>query len=572
MSRILLSVALSVGLVACAEEAPPEVGVEEGAVVTKVTCDPNSQEPPPRPGGSCTYEISLDEVSNLIGQGASDPDMELNVHASADASAVNWPGAMPATAEFTAGMTRAVGRGNVIASYTVQIGQQRQVQLCADFTEVDSGLNGGDDHGHACKTITLRADAGPSPGSVVCPSEAKPAVASTMCGPNQCNGKFGAQFEVMVADSDGDGVNNDFDFTPDVCDEEHKGKLGRASLIWDYYGNGPMTRFFQDAGPDLMKAEKDYDFVVLVIDPNFAGPVLENATAIDGADLVLSPQEANLYLGMQEITRRGFDMDVWVFSHGTDLTGNSGITRTDFSSDDAKECTGLPGGEICGNGNDDDGDGHTDEAPCAQLPIAEVCRNAIDDDGDGIVDEQTGVWDHELVQNLASSRIGTYLVPIRMVYSIACFNEGLNWAWQFVGAKVTSGTEHINFFPTFFGGFADAWNTASDYATSVNLSAKPGDHFWSLAYMETQALTVDCDDVSGNPPGSEELWSVTARNACAHDFFHDDDGGGNADDAVYNIVPYDNGKSGADNMDIESTRVTAGDATIKKFAPATLTW
>lgn len=548
MSRVSGSLFLILATTACVDavdvEEVDEVGAAEQAALV---CNPE-EPPPPRPqSGPCVYEIRLDSVENIAGQGITEGAMEMNVLASIDGQSFSWPGAMPATATFVPETETALGHGSDVVSIVVPAGTQRNVQVCATFTEVDDGgANGDDDVGTDCATVTLRAPRLPS-GAVVCPSSGDVPVASDLCGDNQCNGRFRGTFEVMVADADGDGVENADDFTPEVCDEELKGQLGRASLIWFHMGDGPVTTFFQSMGTDLRKAMDGYDFTVLIIDPSYAGPFLVDATAIKDADLVLSPYEANLYLGMQEITERGYDMDVWVFSHGSQDEHDDGRVVTYFSSLDKNECV-------------------TEGAGVGE----ETCWNYVDDDGDGLEDEVDGVYDHEIVQNLDPARIGTDLVPIRMAYSIACYNEGMNWAWYDVGAKVVSGTLRINFYPVFYGGFADAWNTGSSYAASVAGSDDPADRLAVEAYMEGEGLLFDCDDFED---GSEELLSVLGLNPCAEDFFVDSDGTG-PDEAVFDIgvEHYDPAQSGLANMDRDSARFITGDGTIRKFFPPTLTW
>ena len=573
---IISSLGLVGGLGACTEVADEPATSTVTAASTASPpdlCDEVNHEPVPRPGGSCTFEVSLDSVTVTAGQGISEGALELNVQASAGTATTSWPGALPAVHDdFVPGTTVPAGKGHVIASFTVPAGQVKKVKTCASFTEVDNGgANGVDDVGSACTQVTMTATAAAG-GKVVCSATpAAPTVSATLCGDNQCLGSAAAHFEVMVKDADMDGVENDEDFTPDVCDQAEKGQKGRASLVYFHMGDGPMTTFFQAFATDLSKALAGYDYRVVILDPTYAGPFLVNAQALGQADLVLDPFEDNLYLAMQEITRRGYDMDIWIWSHGAQMT-RVGLQRTDIMSLDEDECAPMPD-EICGNGLDDDGDALVDEGDCGPVPQGEICWNGSDDDGDGFVDEADGIFDSEIVQHLTPDRIGTTLVPIRMVYSIACFAEGMNWAWDLVGAYVTSGTLGIDFYPVFYGGFADAWSSASTYADAVVLSDKPGDRSLVNTYVDLQSVPWNCDDVSF-PNGQEELLEVRALNPCARDFFVDDDGAEVGDDAVYDIgaSAYDASLSGQANMDAQSTRIIDGDGTIRKFVPATLSW
>lgn len=574
-------VALVSTWVACVDAEEPATPDTTAAFSTPAPLQCNPQEPPPPlyVGGSCTFEIRLDQIENLSGQGASEGSMEVSVEAEADGNAdVPWPASpiplppgLVMTNEFVPGQSTATGKGNVLATVTVASGQQVVVPMCATITEHDNGgTNGGDDTGTACTNVTLTAAQRPG-GKVLCQSSpSAPRADTNLCGDNQCNGSFRAHFEVMVTDADGDHVENEDDFTPDLCDEENKGQLGRASLVYFHMGDGPMTTFYQSMGTDLSKALTGYDYTVLIIDPTYAGPFLVNAAALAGVDLVLEPYEANLYLGMQEITQRGYDMDVWLFSHGNQLHDANGVPYTKFASLDTDECTGVPDGELCGNGVDDDEDLVIDEAACEAIPAGELCWTGDDEDGDGIEDENDGIWQFEITQRLDPALIGTDSVPIRMLYSIACFHQGMNDAWTSVGAKVVSGTLKINFFPVFFGGFADAWNTARTYDAAVVQSDNVLDRGLVYTFMESAGLTFNCDDIGDGV--WEEALSVLGLNLCARDFFVDDDGQG-SDKAEYDLgADYDAALSGASNMDAQSLRVRLGDGTIKKYVPATLSW
>ncbi|MCH2367989.1 MAG: hypothetical protein MK554_12360, partial [Planctomycetes bacterium] len=71
---------------------------------------------------------------------------------------------------------------------------------------------------------------------------------------------------------------------------------------------------------------------------------------------------------------------------GNDVGGQSETLMPDVGEDPCGEEPG--GGEICDNGEDDDGDGLADceDSDCACKPSAEVCDNGVDDDGDGAAD------------------------------------------------------------------------------------------------------------------------------------------------------------------------------------------
>lgn len=562
-----------IGLVACTEPSDPEPSAAPDTSTTSTelqqACDPNE---PPRqihPGAACTYEISLDYIKAIDGQGISEGDMELNVKASADGSSISEPGAMPSTDDYFEDRQVSTD-GRVIATYVVSPGAPQVVKLCATFTEVDNGgSNGVDDVGTRCKNVTLSAIALPN-NRVECPSAPDaPVLNKEVCGDNQCEGTFSATFGIKVKDADHDGVENPEDWTDEICDEELKGQLGRASVVYFHMGDGPFTTFFQGFATNLSKATTGYDYVVIVIDPTRVGPWLLNAAALHSADLVLDPYQDNLYLAMQEVTKRGYDMDIWIWSHGAQevYAADDGAEHTHIMSLDTDECVSPPGGELCGNGLDDDDDGTTDEASCVAAPAGELCWNQHDDDGDGSVDETAGIFEYELVDDLTLAKIGTDSVPIRMTYSIACFNEGFNDAWYTVGAKVTSGTIGVNFFPTFYGGFADAWNTAASYDSAVLASDNAFDRGLVYTFIEAGGVAFDCDAVAA----PNDYLSVLDLNACAEDYFTLV-AGDPVDEAGYALDDYDPTQSGTTNMDIQSLRIRTGDGLIQKYVPATLSW
>jgi hypothetical protein len=325
------------------------------------------------------------------------------------------------------------------------------------------------------------------------------------------NGRYTAEFSLMMADADHDEVENTEDWTPDICDEANKGQLGRASFTYFHYGDGAFTDLAQHLGTDLSKAQVDYDFTVLVMLPRKFAGFLVDRTAILNADLLLDPTDPNFYLGLREITRRGLDMDIYLHSHG-----------------------------------------HLDGADGADFET---------------LDENNPITDTELVERLAPELIGTPAVPIRMVYSGACYHGNFDAAWRSVGAKVVSGTWSINFYPNFYGNFADAWNAGDDYATSVAVSETASAKAAAQSFLEVQAASFVCDE---DPSG--DYW-VLGTNACSENFFTDTDGDEGPDEAGYKLNDdYDPNLSGLENMNNASIRWIDGYLTVRKFVPLRLTW
>ena len=476
--------------------------VASTAAAQNLPCNPQAQEPVPEPGGYCDIEVIFEGVKADEGQGASEGTMEMDVVASADGKSLRWPSS--GTENFEKGQNKLVNE--VVETYRLQNGEVRQIELCATFTEDDNGgTNGDDDVGRKCKSVQIQCPIKTSPVSLsadLCHLDKNGNCKST-------NGAYTAKFSLMMADAD-DGVANTVDWTPDICDEANKGQLGRASFTYLHYGDGAFTDLAQHLGTNLSNAQVGYDFTVLVMLPRkFAGFFVDRA-AINNADILLDPTDPNFYLGLREITRRGYDMDIYLHSHGH-LDGTDGA---DFET----------------------------------------------------LDDDDPITDTELVERLAPELIGTPAVPIRMVYSGACYHGNFDAAWRSVGAKVVSGTWSINFYPNFYGNFADAWNAGDDYATSVAVSETTSARTSAQSFIEVQAASFVCDD---DPSG--DYW-VLGTNACSENFFTDTDGEG-PDEAGYKLNDdYDPNLSGLENMNNASIRWIAGDATIRKFMPLRLTW
>jgi len=295
-------------------------------------------------------------------------------------------------------------------------------------------------------------------------------------------------------DRDGDAINNADDFCPEINlddqNENYEGINKIASIIYFDIVDTPTMNFFQDT-MRLGKAFQNYDYRVLLYDrdSNFAADFLSQK-AINAADQIYQPSQENFYDALRWLIQNGYMVDLWIFSHGNPY----GYSLSD---------------------------------------------------GYLLADE---IEDYFSPENT-----GCPILPIRLVYSIACFGDVTNSAWRSVGAKVTVGTPSIDFYPTQFSRFADSW-TSGEFtaAKSAKRSNTKSTRTWSQLYLEWEALFT----LSGEGPCGL-IPNVLGQNDCALWYFTNSEGVG------YNIesddFEYDIAFSGKINMNRASEWKVRGD-------------
>jgi hypothetical protein len=504
---------------------------------TQAECE-EPQPPPVPPDGKCNIEIMAEWVEYLGGQGFLEGDAEGSVsYTLTDAKTGSVTTTrLPSSGTYDLVKDERYLLNRKLGTYTVKKGQFDQVEVCASFVEHDSGLNGKNDTGRDCQTLTLSC---PEPSN----SEL---LYAQLCQGGDCNTLVGAMdssVKVLAADADGDCVDNENDYTPEPCDEIQKGQLCRASLVYFYYGDGPMTNLVQNLGTDLSKAMTGYDRVFLLIDHDEIGPFNLNPAALAVADVVMPPTEQNFFAALQELTSEGCDMDVWAFSHGE------------------------PEWEA--------------EADLSVISVGGSIKALADDDHDK---DPPDITSSELLDDTAPENSGTPSVPVRMTYGTPCFYQAWNEAWSIVGAKVTSGAIDVNFVPNFYESFADGWNAGRNYGAALAGEYSAASEELAFGYVELEGA---------GPPwlclGTGN--TVLDTNACALNFFTDTDLMAEvdstshfvdgADEAKYGLggplwdtvgIVYDPTVSGANNMAAASAKAVRGDTTIRKNMPATLRW
>ncbi len=511
---------------------PPTTTCTPADPIDPKLCSPYEPEPPPAPiDGHCDVELRVDSVSFLTGQGWFEGRAEASaVFTATDLSTgAVVTGSYPANGTIKMEVDKSHIANVALGTYRVGENKHKDVWVCATFTEADVLTK--DDVGSDCETIRLE-----------CPQAGETKVLSAdLCKGGNCSvlrGKMAADVKVETKDADQDCVANEDDYTPSPCDEALKGQLCHASLVYFAYEDGPLVNLVQNLGTDLAPAMTGYDRVVLLIDSDNVGPFNLNPAALALADVTMLPTEQNFFAALQDLTSRGCDITVWMFSHGAPALE---------AQLDGSVTSG--GGEI----------------------------NAMsDDDGTG----SPNITTDELLAEAGAS--GTPLVPVRMTYGTPCFYEEWNEAWTTIGAKVTAGAIDINFFPTYFGKFVANWNAGQTYGMSLAGEYSLAEENRTFGVISAQGLLQPWNCIAK---------TVLGKNPCAQNFFTDldlqpavDATGAiidGPDEAEYGIggplndtlgVAYDPLASGATNMRNSSAKVLVGEPSIGKNVPATLTW
>ncbi|MCA9622964.1 MAG: hypothetical protein KC731_28290, partial [Myxococcales bacterium] len=358
--------------------------------------------------GKCTIEVRLTESSFVNGQGVSEGRGEISLVATADPlDTAGLPTTLAATGIEIYNPEQTNSQSLNLGTYEVAVGSQERVRVCVDFTEHDGGgANGGDDLATGCTTLVLRCSGQDLNGDSV-PDGFAGASGTVgpvqLCGDNQCNGWVSAGVEALAADADMDGVENDEDFTPELCDEAEKGENGLGLITYYHFGDDWLTSLFQGIGTGVASTYAPYDFVILVSDQDASNPANVNAAMFRNADLVLPPTRDGLMDAMREMTRRGLRFDMNVFSHGH----GSGPDDADFET--------ISGGQI------------------------------------------TGDW---LVGAAQPDQTGTPFggIPLMAWWSTTCIAARQIDAWIDIGGIVASGAVNIQFNANTLGSYFGAWS------------------------------------------------------------------------------------------------------------------
>jgi len=218
------------------------------------------------------------------------------------------------------------------------------------------------------------------------------------------------------------------DFCPDGDEMEGFGTAGQASLVFYYFDDPFLVNLAQEIFNDASKAAEGYDRVALLRADTTLHEAIENLER--QADETLDPTFENFFCALHDLISAGYLVDIWVLSHGSE----TGIYT-------------LP----------------TEEH--SKITPADI-RERLHPDSNGC---------------------NAYL-PVRMVYSVACYFSSSAEAYAEVGARAAMGARLINFYPNQFGGFANAWNDGDPFQDAVEDSNTSSSRTLVQAVLELLAL------------------------------------------------------------------------------------
>jgi hypothetical protein len=240
----------------------------------------------------------------------------------------------------------------------------------------------------------------------------------------------------------------------------------------------------------LKKSMEGYDKVVLLKHDHTDSWLDWSEADEELADVVAAPTYANLAKYLKELKAQGYYIDLWILTHGKSGKGFLASTGS-FGSED---------------------------------------------------------WVSESeIRNLLALT-GYNSLPLRMVYSWACFGKELTDDFVYIGAKVANGARYVNFYPTQFGKFADEWNKDNvAFASCIDNSNTATTRTLVQSAIALKGAIGWCWGLNGT--------SVLGNGACAKDFFL----------AKYlDEDEWVDSMSGKENMNYSSEMSTAGTGSITK--------
>ncbi len=268
---------------------------------------------------------------------------------------------------------------------------------------------------------------------------------------------------------------------------------GFASLVFHYMGDSKFILFFQET-MKLKKAMEDYDKVVLLKFDEEEQSWLDWSEKDEQiADVIAKPTKADVAKYLKQLADEGYTIDVWIIGHGySDVSFN--ISKGSYGDDE----------------------------------------------------EMT----HDEIEKLAANA-GYSELPIRMVWSTLCYGEMLNDAWLSAGAKAVGGSRYVYFYPTTFGGFAEAWNKgdvsysaaldAADTST-VRTLVQTGLEFHARLTLKEWGGKIWDLNILGNGKAAEKYFTAM--------WLREED--------------WQDDRSGKENMNYSSEKIIVGDGSITK--------
>lgn len=233
-----------------------------------------------------------------------------------------------------------------------------------------------------------------------------------------------------------------------------------ASLVFFYYGDSKFETLGQET-LKLKKAMQDYKFKVLLKHeslPSWADLSEKDEKLANIKDL---PTKKNFFKYLKKLTRDGYYIDLYIFSHG--LTGEFLASKGRHGSDDP-------------------------------------------------------VTAEDIARELAPSKTGFSKIPIRIIWGTNCYGRSLSGTWRKVGAKTTAGARYVNFYPNSYKNFIKDWNRGNiAFNSAVHSADTKGIRTLSQAYIST--IDAPQQKKSGRWDGCKFGKTVLGRNDCAKDYF-----------------------------------------------------
>lgn len=273
---------------------------------------------------------------------------------------------------------------------------------------------------------------------------------------------------------------------------------GSASLVFFYFGDSPFETFFQES-MELYRAMKNYKKVVLLKEETPHGMKVSQR-ALNKADKVAMPTRENIIKYLKELTKEGYFIDVWIFSHGS-----SGGFRV-YDSTQANK---------------------------------------------------NGRFSTSDIQSLPEST-GYKYIPIRMVFQVNCYGYDLIDDWRKIGAKTALGSRQVSFYPYEFSRFASQWNKGKTFKEARDKADSITPHQPVYTYVSTIMAPEAKRDGKwdGCPLGYNVLGTSNKALECGRDFF--------STKSIWAdklLTWRGNGKS---TMDYSNFKIAAGDYNITK--------
>ena len=198
-----------------------------------------------------------------------------------------------------------------------------------------------------------------------------------------------------------------------------------ASLVFFYFGEDSYVRALAQETVPVWRALEGYDKTVLLRHEIDLGPFELSERAEKRADVLDIPTKEHLAKYLNELGDEGYDVDLFIFSHG------------------------LPNKFVVSNGEYGDS--------------SMVTQN----------------WLEANVRPL----------NLRMVWQCNCYGSTLNDCWRNLGAKVTGGAKYVNFYPTRFKGFIEGWQQGQSFAGACSRSDTKWVHTPAQVFIMADAAT-----------------------------------------------------------------------------------